>query len=137
MLLHQTVATVMIRPLLVQLLLRSLSMPLCQANTVRPVHSRPGCANIHALISIKKVLFEVTLNFPKFYRLSHASAFAQLHTLSLHYLFCHSLIFIFHSLSSANLAGTENCTIDRARRNWCPYCRLMKCFSVNMNKYGR
>ncbi|XP_067127930.1 nuclear receptor subfamily 2 group E member 1-like [Centruroides vittatus] len=32
------------------------------------------------------------------------------------------------------IAGTGRCLIDKARRNWCPFCRLQKCFSVSMNR---
>lgn len=30
-------------------------------------------------------------------------------------------------------AGTGHCVIDKARRNWCPFCRLQRCFEARMN----
>lgn len=35
------------------------------------------------------------------------------------------------------LAGKGECVVDKARRNWCAYCRLKRCLNANMNINGK
>ncbi|GMR42735.1 hypothetical protein PMAYCL1PPCAC_12930, partial [Pristionchus mayeri] len=35
-------------------------------------------------------------------------------------------------MSYTCISGLNACTIDRSRRNWCPSCRLEKCYQLNM-----
>lgn len=51
--------------------------------------------------------------------------------------FTHNIIFILNENIILCLAGTGQCVVDKARRNWCPFCRLQKCLRVNMNVTGK
>lgn len=45
---------------------------------------------------------------------------------------------IVHCMTRAcHLSATGACTVAKATRNFCPHCRLKKCFSVGMNTAGK